>query len=98
MTAPFTVTQIINGITFRVIPGWKWNNYEGSLVVIKGIQTDPSYNLLITHRLNNLLINRPIELKNATKIINLPEGTAIHCSVYLNEIDITQYFPEVKTV
>lgn len=98
MAALFTVNQVINSTTIRVNPGWKWNNVEGSLVKIKGIKDSPNYNTLTVHRLNSLLIGKPVELKNASQTIALHDGTAVFCSVYLNEIDISQYFPEVKSV
>lgn len=95
--ALFTVTHIINGNTIKVQPGWTWNNVNGDLVQIKGYNVSPAYTTLAIHRLNTLLINKQVELKNAVSTNLTINGNEVVCSVYLNGIDISQYFPELKT-
>jgi hypothetical protein len=97
--ALFTVTDIIDGNTIRV-SGWSWNNLEGERVRIAGFNPQGAdYIAFAKNKLQTLLKDKKVELKN---VISSEKGTKekddlITCSVYLNDIDISQYFPELKT-
>jgi len=97
---PFTVTHIIDGNTIQVT-GWKWGEFRGSKVKIMGYSFNGkgvNYNLLAKNRLENLILNKEIELQNvirAEKSILLQDDI-IYCSVFFNGVDISQYFPELR--
>jgi hypothetical protein len=91
----FIVKNIVNENTIEVSPGWKWGEHKGNLVSIAGY-TPPNNEqtkVFTKIKLDTLVKNKEIELKNATSAI----GTTIHCSVYLNEVDISKYFPELNS-
>jgi endonuclease YncB( thermonuclease family) len=91
----FSVIKIIDGNTIQVSPNWKWKEASGDYVKIEGY-SKPSlaYEELAITKLNTLIANQQVELNNPKEV----SGNVITCSVYLNRIDITQYFPELKTV
>lgn len=96
--AAFNVIEIINGNTVKVSPGWRWGNLEGDLVQIAGYKNLPQYNSFAANKLKTLLQNTKVDLKNPTGTIGEGIYKTILCYVYLNEIDISLYFPELKNV
>jgi len=98
--AIFRVTDIIDGNTIKVA-GWKWSTYLGSKVKILGYEPSPpntEYGMLLKNRLTTLLLGKDVELKNVVKAEkgNGDNDDLIYCYVYLNDVDISKYFPELK--
>ena len=90
----FNVVEIIDGDTIRVSPKWTWNGREGDTVKILGYTTPVETRQAIAiERLNNLLKNKHVELRNAQNFVS-PQSSAIACRVYLNGVDVSKYFPE----
>lgn len=97
--ALFKVTNIIDGNTITV-DGWKWNNYTGKSVKIVGYNVNgENQNTFAKSKLEILLKEKSIELKNVQKAeFSIPPGNdTIYCEVFLNDINIAQYFPELTT-
>ena len=94
----FTVVDIINGNTIQVQPGWVWGNSKGDLVQINGYKLSSQYDSFAKNKLITLIKGKQIELKNATVVSKDSNNIeVIFCSVFLNEIDVSQYFPELKS-
>jgi hypothetical protein len=97
--ALFNVTDIIDG-NIIAVAGWQWNGYEGKKVKIAGYNIKGSEtNSFAKSKLQILLKDKQVELKN---VVGAEKGIAekddiITCSVFLNDIDISQYFPELTT-
>jgi hypothetical protein len=89
----FRVLEIINSTTIRISPNWKWVDVSGYVVQIVGY-TKPHHEIedFIQTKLIALIHDKEIELKKPIEINN----GEIRCSVYLNQVDITVYFPELK--
>jgi hypothetical protein len=89
----FKVTDIIDGNTIKVSPGWKWKEVLGDTVKVFGYRQPTTEELEFTKsKLITLIDDKIVELKNPKEI----NGPTITCSVFLNGIDISQYFPELK--
>ena len=62
----FKVTEIIDGDTFKVSPGWKWNNERGDIIRPSGYNTpeqgEPNYQEP-KEKLTELILNKEVELK-----------------------------------
>ena len=69
--AEFTVREVIDGDTFKVQNGWKWNNKTGDTVRPTGYDTseegEPGYEEA-KQKLKRLILNEKIEIKNAQTI------------------------------
>jgi hypothetical protein len=91
--ALFKVIEIIDGDTIRITPDWTWNNKKGNIIKIIGysspLERDQKFAI---KKLSGLVLNRDVELKDAQ--IYAEESSAILCRVYLNEVDVSKYFPE----
>lgn len=91
--ATFSVKNIIDGNTIEITPNWKWGENSGSTVKIAGYNPPNATNAAFTvSKLNTLLMGKPIELKNPTEV----STNIITCHVFLNEVDISKYFPELQ--
>ncbi|MGY3212497.1 hypothetical protein [Mucilaginibacter sp. HD30] len=89
----FRVLEIIDSTTIRITPNWKWVEVSGGVVQIVGYsQPDNEIEDFVQVKLNMLIHDKYIELK---KPIEINDGV-LRCSVYLNHVDITEYFPELK--
>lgn len=107
--ASFTLIEVIDGHTLKVSPRWSWLEKSGDLVRIYGYKTPVGeHNDLAISKLNILLKDTGFDLKNPREIRhanpkgdvvteNESGGNMIVCSIYLNDIDIMQYFPEYKS-
>jgi hypothetical protein len=93
--ALFQVTDVINGNTIKV-PGWKYGEDRGSLVKIFGymVPFDPALTEYLKVKLTTLLKDKSVELRRVVAIEKINDENVLHCSVYLNEIDIATYFRE----
>ena len=71
------VTEVINGNTIRIFPGWVFRDHEGDLVRINGY-TSPKAGALdaqeVEARLSDLVLGSWIEVKNITKFIRSKSG------------------------
>lgn len=92
----FVVTNIIDGNTIEV-QGWKWVDYKGRIVKIAGYNVSSQYDSFAKKKLITLLEGKEIELKKVIKAEKRDgdNNDVIYCSVYLNDVDIAQYFPEL---
>ena len=102
----FKVIEIIDADTIKVDPGWKLttpnstNPSTGNEVRIAGYRSvlrgSSEYSETVS-KLNFLLKNQKVTLRQAA-LINDAEiaYNLISARVFLNEVDITEYFPELK--
>jgi hypothetical protein len=95
----FKVKEIKSAGLIEVEPRWSWNGQTGSLVKIPGFNSiSPNTTDFIITKLNTLILGKDVDLKNPVNgILNIENNAQIEASVYLNNIDITVYFPELKT-
>jgi len=95
--AEFTVSEVIDGDTFKVKNGWKWDNKTGDTVRPTGYNT-PEENERgyeeAKRRLSNLILNKKVDIKNAKTIDDYGRLVA---DVYYRGKNIADYFPEYKT-
>lgn len=91
----FKVIKIVDGDTFKISPGWKWNNKKGKIIRPTGYDTperkEPGYQET-TEKLKQLLLNNEVELKNPIKL----SYNRLLCNVYFNGKNLAEYFPEYK--
>jgi endonuclease YncB( thermonuclease family) len=83
----FTVTRVVDGDTFDVNPGWKWDGKEGDRVRIANFdaaEIDEWGGKSATQKLKNLIEGEEVELKKA---VNIDRGRVV-CDVYYNGTDI----------
>lgn len=99
----FRVSEIIDGQTITVIPRWRWTTPSG--IVLRGYKVKiKGYNVLknshSSHyafdKLQKLLSNKELVLKNAEEIEG--ETNIIACNVFVENVDISNYFPEYKNI
>ena len=92
---PFKVIKIVDGDTFKISPGWTWNNKKGKIIRPTGYDTpekkEPGYQET-TEKLKKLLLNNEVELKNPIKL----SYNRLLCDVYFNGKKLAEYFPEYK--
>lgn len=95
--AEFTVSEIIDGDTFKVKEGWKWNQRTGDTVRPTGYNT-PEENERgyeeAKRRLSNLILNEKVDIKNAQTI---DDWGRLVADVYYKGKNLADYFPEYKT-
>jgi len=87
----FTVININDDGIIKIIPKWKWIDIYGDLVKIEGIDINFEARAFTIDKLKTILLLQSVELKNPKQV----EDQIIYCSVFLNEIDISIYFPEL---
>ncbi|MBN2777040.1 MAG: thermonuclease family protein [Bacteroidales bacterium] len=83
----FKVKEVIDGDTFDVTPGWKWDGKNGDRVRIANLDAaelhQPGGQAAKT-KLKNLVEGKAVELKNA---VNMSYGRIV-CDVHYNGKDI----------
>lgn len=96
----FRITEIINGNTVRVSPGWiianGLDNEErtGNEIRIKGLDSHPDDKYAVL-RLSSFILHKEVELSNPELIENpLPVDGIVLCTVLIDKTDIVYYFPE----
>ncbi len=98
--ALFKVKDIIDGRTIQVA-GWQaGESYRGKLVRIQGYEVPSNYEDYVKTKLRTLLNEKSVELKNVAMYVK-GEGNGndtVHCHVFLDDIDISTYFSELKTL
>jgi len=94
--AEFTVTEVIDGDTFRVKPPWKWKNKTGDIVRPTGYNTpeegEPRYEEA-KRRLIDLILNKKVEVTNPKTIDDYDRLVA---DAYYNGKNLADYFPEYR--
>ncbi len=83
----FNVTEVIDGDTFDVTPGWEWDGKKGSRVRIASLdapELSQKGGQAAKAKLKNLIEGKDVELKNA---VNLSYGRLV-CDVYYNGKDV----------
>lgn len=90
----FKVTNIKDAETIEVTPKWAWREKVGNEVKIKGFSFQSSSASFVIHKLSTLLKDKEVELKNPDFLDE--KNSVIKCSVFLNEVDIAKYFPELN--
>ena len=87
----FSVTEVVDGDTFKVSPNWSWNNQSGDIIRANGYNTpergQPGYEEAKAE-LTKLILNKNIDLKNP---IRITYGRLL-CDVYLSEKNISETF------
>ena len=102
----FKIIEIIDGKTIKVSPSWTYLGECGDYVTINkfeitenadlGKNTVQDYEELCVRYLHILLDDKQVELVNPIDIQS--EGVdnyRIVCSVYLNDVNIARYFPDI---
>jgi len=90
----FKVINIIDANTIQVVPKWKWLDVYGDIVEIEEFLVVAKDEQFIIEKLKVLLLSQIVLLKN-------PKGNfdnLLRCSIYLNEINISFYFPEIESM
>jgi endonuclease YncB( thermonuclease family) len=94
--ANFKVNQIIDGDTFDVTPGWKWNNQTGDRVRPTGYdapELDQPGGPAAKRKLEQLILGKQVELRNPATI----DRGRLVCDVYFNGRKLADFFPEYRT-
>ncbi len=95
--AEFTVSEVIDGDTFKVKNGWKWENKTGDTVRPTGYNT-PEENERgyeeAKQKLKRLILNEKVEIKNPQTI---DDWGRLLADVYYKGRNLADYFPEYKT-
>ncbi len=91
----FKVTDIVDPGTFIVSPSWNWQGDVGQRIRVTGYNCpgcdSPIYKSAL-RRLKNLIKGKHVELRHAYRV----EKERLVCDVYLNGINLADYFPEFK--
>ena len=94
--ADFIVSEIVDGDTFKVKNGWKWNEKKGDIIRPTGYNTpekgEQGYEQA-KQKLKDLIWEKTVDIKNA-KIVD--EWGRLVADVYYNGKNLADYFPEYK--
>ena len=92
----FTVNEVIDGDTFKVKNGWKWNEKKGDTVRPTGYDTpekgESGYEQA-KQKLKDLILGKTVDIKSA-KIVD--QWGRLVADVYYNGKSLADYFPEYK--
>ncbi len=95
----FSIKEIINGNEILVKPNWFFKGYEGDKVYIDGFRApsdESGYGYSFAKKkLTSLLSDKEFGL-HAPEFWEKFGKDKIVCHVYLNDVDIKNYFPEFK--
>ncbi len=89
----FTVTSIIDGDTFEVNPGWRWNSQTGNRVRPAGYNAPELHTpgaQAAADKLARLLRGEQVELRTAYKV----DRGRLVCEVYVRNRNLADFFPE----
>lgn len=93
--AQFRVSKIIDGDTFEVAEGWKWNGKSGSRVRPTGYNAPELHTaagLLAKQKLTKLIQGEIVSFGDAYRI----DHGRLVCDVYYNGRDLADYFREYQ--
>lgn len=88
-----TVTEIVDGDTFKISPGWKWNNNKGDTIRPTGYDT-PEHGEEgfeeTTERLRQLVLGKEVELGNPIRM----SYHRLLVDIFFEGKHLREYFPE----
>jgi len=94
--ADFTVSEIIDGDTFKVQGGWKWNEKKGDTVRPTGYNTPekgkPGYEQA-KQKLKDLILEKTVDIRSAKTV---DEWGRLVADVYYSGKNLADYFSEYK--
>ncbi len=93
--ATFTVTEVLDGDTFDVTPGWRWNGQQGSRVRPTGYDAPELHGYggqAARDRLAPLILWEKVELANAYSV----DRGRLVCDVFFNGHNLAAFFPEYR--
>ena len=94
--ADFTVSEVVDGDTFKVKNGWEWNEKKGDTVRPTGYDTpekgETGYEQA-KQKLKDLILGKTVDIKSA-KIVG--QWGRLVADVYYNGKNLADYFPEYK--
>ena len=91
----FTVSAVIDGDTFEVANGWKWNGQTGSRVRPTGYDA-PEMNTIAGQQAKQKLARLILgEVVNLAKAYKIDRGRLV-CDVYFNGRNLAGYFTEYQ--
>ena len=94
--AEFTVSEVVDGDTFKVKNGWKWDNKTGDTVRPRGYDApekgEPGYEEA-KEKLRRLILNEKVEIKNPQTI---DDWGRLVADVYYKGKNLADYFPKYK--
>lgn len=86
-----TITNIVDGDTFDVSPGWSWQNQTGSRIRPTGYDA-PELNKLAgifaKTEVGKMLAGQQVELRVAYKV----DRGRLVCDVYFRGVELASYF------
>lgn len=94
----FTVTEVVDGDTFKVKPDWEWGEKKGDTVRPTGYNTpekgEPGYEQA-KQKLKDLILGKKVDvdIENAKTV---DEWGRLVVDVYYNGKNLADYFPEYK--
>jgi len=94
--AEFTISEIVDGDTFKVKNEWKWDNKTGDVVRPTGYDApekgEPGYEEA-KEKIRRLILNKKVEIKNPQTI---DDWGRLVADVYYKGKNLSDYFPEYK--
>jgi len=93
--AEFKVINVIDGDTFEVSPGWRWNGKEGTYVRPTGYDAPELHEYggqAAKEKLSKLILGKQVELGAAYKV----DRGRLVCDVYFNGRNLADFFPNYK--
>lgn len=90
--ALFTVTQIVDGDTFEINPGWKWQQQTGDRVrptAYDAPEMNTMAGQMAKDKLVKLILGKQVELGSAYKV----DRGRLVCDVFFNGKKLDEYFP-----
>jgi len=93
--AQFTVSTVIDGDTFEVASGWKWDGQTGSRVRPTGYDAPEIHTVAgqqAKQKLARLVQGKAVNLAKAYKI----DRGRLVCDVYYNGLNLADYFKEYQ--
>jgi hypothetical protein len=90
----FKVTKIVDCATIEITPKWRWLEEYGTTIKIQGYIAPAENNQYIIEKLTLLLLDKFVTLKNPVGALN----GILNCSVFLNDVDVSKYFSELKSI
>ena len=91
----FTVTAIIDGDTFDVIPRWQWNGQTGSRVRPAGYDAPELHTYGsqgAKDKLSRLILGNQVDLRTAHRV----DLERLVCEVYFRNKNLAAYFSEYQ--
>lgn len=86
-----TITNIIDGDTFDISPGWSWQNQTGTRVRPTGYDAPEMKTLagiLAKTEVGKMLSGQQVELRTAYKV----DRGRLVCDVYFRGVELSSYF------